>query len=341
MTSEFPQPQRLPQPVRITEQVWPEGTVPVVSICCITYQHKNFIRDALEGFLMQETTFPVEILIHDDASTDGTADTVGEYEAKYPRLIRMVLQKENQRSQGNRPLKILAPLAHGEFIALCEGDDYWTDSRKLETQIAFLTSRPHISSCFHQTQYVDAEKNIIRRRIFNRPEAEFDLLDCITKLKKGYATCSMAFRKNALVNPKPWFIADNNDMFLELQLAYSGKIAFINKNMGAYRRHGAGIWSSLTDVEQAITLLKRYDLLLDDKHHSEEVRSAIRDARKSQIECLCLKSRCKDVLSESSFFLSSVLRLYGAATRFAEAIRRAARKKQIKTRGSEQNTKGF
>jgi glycosyltransferase involved in cell wall biosynthesis len=85
----------LPRPVRITEHQWPEGTVPLVTITCVTYQHVNFIRDAIEGFLMQETTFPVEILIHDDASTDGTADIVREYEAKYPHLIKPIYQMEN------------------------------------------------------------------------------------------------------------------------------------------------------------------------------------------------------------------------------------------------------
>ena len=90
----------LSAPVRITGQVWPEGMVPVVSICCITYQHVNFIREAVEGFLMQETTFPVEIIIRDDASTDGTAEIVREYQEKYPQLIRTILHTENQSSKG-------------------------------------------------------------------------------------------------------------------------------------------------------------------------------------------------------------------------------------------------
>ena len=93
---------RLEKPVRITQQVWPEGTVPVVSICCITYQHVNFIRDAVEGFLMQETTFPVEIIIRDDASLDGTTQIVSSYQVKYPRLIRTILHTENQYSLGKK-----------------------------------------------------------------------------------------------------------------------------------------------------------------------------------------------------------------------------------------------
>jgi glycosyltransferase involved in cell wall biosynthesis len=146
---------RLEKPVRITEQVWPEGTVPVVSICCITYQHVNFIRDAIEGFLMQETTFPVEILIHDDASTDGTAEIVVEYQEKYPQLFRTVLQKENQWSKRNRqPFVEFKAMARGEFIALCEGDDYWTCKEKLQMQVFYLEINEKYSACFH-TVYRD------------------------------------------------------------------------------------------------------------------------------------------------------------------------------------------
>ncbi len=77
--------------IPVTEQKWDKNTIPLVSISCITYNHENFIRDAIEGFLMQRTTFPVEILIHDDASTDKTADIVREYEKKFPQLIQTLL----------------------------------------------------------------------------------------------------------------------------------------------------------------------------------------------------------------------------------------------------------
>ena len=97
--------------------------MPVVTIRCITYNHHNFIRHAIEGFLMQETTFPVEIIIHDDASTDGTAEIVKEYAEKQPQLFRTILQKENQYSSGGWPKvrKMLFSMCRGKFIALCEG----------------------------------------------------------------------------------------------------------------------------------------------------------------------------------------------------------------------------
>ena len=121
------------KPVPITEQNWSEKIIPLVSIACITYNHENYIRDAIEGFLMQKTTFPVEIIIHDDASADNTAQIVKEYTDKNSDLFIPIFQTENQYSQGNKPLaNFVFPRAKGKYIAICEGDDYWTDPYKLQ-----------------------------------------------------------------------------------------------------------------------------------------------------------------------------------------------------------------
>jgi len=133
--------------LRITEHVWPEGTSPLVSIACLTYNHEKFIRQALEGFLAQETTFPVEILIHDDASTDSTPEIIREYERLYPQLIKPIYQQENQRSRGRQPGRINRQRARGEYIATCEGDDYWTATDKLERQVGIFESDPHCVIC--------------------------------------------------------------------------------------------------------------------------------------------------------------------------------------------------
>ena len=104
---------------------------PIVTISCITYNHEKFIAQAIEGFLMQKTNFEIEILIHDDASTDNTASIIREYEKNDSR-IKVIYQSENQFSKGVKPsLKFLWPIARGKYIALCEGDDYWTDPYKL------------------------------------------------------------------------------------------------------------------------------------------------------------------------------------------------------------------
>ena len=129
-------------------------TKPLVSICCATYNHEPFIRDAIEGFLMQEVNFPIEILINDDASTDRTPDILREYEEKHPDLIKVVYQEENQYSKGIKPLpQLLLPLAKGKYIAVCEGDDYWNCRHKLAKQIGFLEKHPDYVISSTNTHY--------------------------------------------------------------------------------------------------------------------------------------------------------------------------------------------
>jgi glycosyltransferase involved in cell wall biosynthesis len=133
----------LKEPVPITEQVWPEGTLPLVHTRTMTYMHENYIRECIEGILMQKTTFPVRVLIHDDASSDKTAEIVREYEMQYPTLIKAYFQTVNSHSQKNAEVKkrLRAPFNEmriGKYEALCEGDDYWIDPLKLQKQVIFL-----------------------------------------------------------------------------------------------------------------------------------------------------------------------------------------------------------
>ena len=117
----------------------------LVTIWCITYNHELFIRDAIESFLMQKTDFRYEIIIHDDASTDNTAEIVREYEEKYPDLIYGIYQTQNQLKKNQPNIKWLQDIAiqncHGKYIAACEGDDYWLDIQKLQMQIIWKCIR--------------------------------------------------------------------------------------------------------------------------------------------------------------------------------------------------------
>ena len=116
---------------------------PLVSICCITYNHERYIRDALEGFLMQKTQFPYDIIIYDDASTDDTSRIIKEYVDSRPDLISPILQTENRYSKGENPfLKYIVPRLTSKYIAICEGDDFWTDPLKLQKQVDYLQSNP-------------------------------------------------------------------------------------------------------------------------------------------------------------------------------------------------------
>lgn len=122
-----------------------------VSICSITYNHAPYIRECLDGFLMQECNFDFEVLIHDDASTDNTAEIIKEYQAKYPDIIKPIIQTENQWSKGVRTIQSTYNFsrAKGKYLALCEGDDYWTDPLKLQKQVDALEQHPNIDICTH------------------------------------------------------------------------------------------------------------------------------------------------------------------------------------------------
>lgn len=132
---------------------------PLVSICCITFNHAKYIRQCIESFLAQKTSFRYEIIVHDDCSTDGTTEILKEYERKYPNIFKIVYEEENMFSKGVRGffLKYTIPLAEGKYIALCEGDDYWNDPKKLEKTVSFLEKNESYYACMHQTKTVDLE----------------------------------------------------------------------------------------------------------------------------------------------------------------------------------------
>ena len=128
----------------------------VVTVRCITYNHSPYIRQCLESFVMQKTNFRFEVVVHDDASTDGTAEIVLEYAKKYPKIITPILQQENQYSKGNGGItRALAPYMKGKYVAFCEGDDYWTDPLKLQKQVDFLEAHPDYVLCYTNAAVVD------------------------------------------------------------------------------------------------------------------------------------------------------------------------------------------
>ena len=216
---------------------------PLVSICCITYNHENYIREAIEGFLLQKTNFPIEIIIHDDSSTDGTAEIVKEYAEKYPELIIPIYQSINQYSQGIKPWpNFVFPRARGKYIALCEGDDYWTDSFKLQKQVDFLEASPEYAICFHPVK-IWKKGEIIEDYITKEvPETT-----TIQDLAEGnyIHTPSVMFRNKLFDKfPEEFYKALIGDYFLHMLNARYGKIKKLKNTMGVYRIHEGGVHSS-------------------------------------------------------------------------------------------------
>lgn len=242
---------RLPEPIPLARQVWPEGTPPLVSVCCLTFDHAAFVRDCLDAFLRQETTFPVEVLIHDDASTDGTAAIVREYERRFPWLFRPIYQAENQFSRGIRPNpRFNFPRARGQYLANCEGDDFWFDERQLQTQIEFLERNPEYVLCYHDVTEVDASG-----RVLGVPEAHL-------KIRRDYserelmmgAWCAAPTRcwRNVLGElPEELARVHNVDLFLTVLLGHHGKGKYLGEiRPAAYRQHAGSIWTSLSQHER-------------------------------------------------------------------------------------------
>ncbi|MEC9209206.1 MAG: glycosyltransferase [Bacteroidota bacterium] len=146
-----------------------KGTVnqPLISICCITYNHEAYIKEALNGFLMQETNFPFEVLINDDFSKDNTTDIIKEYVKKYPNILKAIYQTENQYSQGVKINPTFNyPRVQGKYIAICEGDDYWIDKNKLQKQVDFLEEHHNYGLCYTKAKVYIQEKKKYAKRCF-------------------------------------------------------------------------------------------------------------------------------------------------------------------------------
>lgn len=218
---------------------------PLVSISCITYNHESYIRECLDGFLMQETNFPFEVLIHDDASTDKTADIIREYEAKYPDIIKPIYQTENQWSKrkGGINIRFNFNRAQGKYIAMCEGDDYWTDPLKLQKQVDFLEANEDCIYVFHKVQELKAGK-FRTDELNDTNKTHFNLDDIYNK---NYAhTPSIVFRATDFSKfPSFYFTAMPGDHTLQKMLLRNGGYAnFMEDVMAVYRRHDGGIWST-------------------------------------------------------------------------------------------------
>lgn len=204
----------------------------LVSINCITYNQVNYIRQCLEGFLIQKTNFDYEVLIHDDASTDGTDDIIREYAQKYPTIIKPIFEKENQYSKGV-PISATFnyPRAKGKYIAVCEGDDYWTDPYKLQKQVDFLESHPEYAMCFHDCYIRNETQNeFYHEEIQDRDYSVKELFS-----KWIVPTASMLLKKECVLEISPDIRIINGDICVVLSCFAHGKVCGMKDKMSAYR----------------------------------------------------------------------------------------------------------
>lgn len=230
---------------------------PLLSISCVTYNHAKYIRQALDSFLMQKTNFLFEIIIHDDASTDGTREIIEEYQSRYPELIFPMFQEENQYSKGIRGIgfRYNYPRCRGKYIALCEGDDYWTDPSKLQKQVDFLENNIDYAITYHDVKVIDDEgKTIMESQLPDIYKRDSDKQELITG-DFWIKTLTICYR-NVISKEIPieYSKVINGDTFFVSLIGNYGKGKWMGDviEQGIYRMHQGGIWSAKTEIEKAV-----------------------------------------------------------------------------------------
>lgn len=220
---------------------------PLVSICCLTYNHSKYIRQCLDGFMIQKTSFLFEVLIHDDASTDGTQEIIDEYKNRYPDIIKPIYQKENQYSKGIDVSKVYQfSRAKGKYIALCEGDDYWTDSFKLQKQVNAIEQDDKIGFVYTKFKLVDCENNTIDyiRSVEQQfAKSKSGLLFPVLLKNNFPQTLTVLFRKELLDGVEEYY-RFVYDWPIFLHICGQCKSVFLNEIMGCYRINPNGIMVS-------------------------------------------------------------------------------------------------
>ena len=208
---------------------------PLVSILCITFNHVDFIRKTLNGFLIQEISFPVEIIIHDDASQDGTQDIIREYEALYPNIIKPIYQEENQYSKKvDFGKEFIFPKIKGKYIATCEGDDYWTDPFKLQKQVDFLEQNTDYGLVYTDIDRVDQNGDVIDKRFFSNSKTPSckSFEDYLINAPFS-APCTWLFRKSLHKEVNKNYVVGDLPILLDI-VAYS-KIYRLEETTAHYR----------------------------------------------------------------------------------------------------------
>lgn len=214
-----------------------------VSIICTTYNQVDYIRDALEGFVSQITTFPYEIIVHDDASNDGTSEVVAEYKNRYPSLFVVIQESENQHSKGVKLHGIIAPFIRGKYVAICEGDDYWTDCNKLQSQYDYMESHHDCALCCHNVQVFNCIKG---KYVGSFSHETTGIIPLETLIERwSIPTASFFYKSESYLFDDPVYSqCATGDEARKLYLALRGHVYYDSTVRGVYRKMAKGSWSS-------------------------------------------------------------------------------------------------
>lgn len=229
-----------------------------VCIHCMTYNHEKYLADALEGFVMQKTNFPFVAVVIDDFSTDGAADVLRKYEAKYPDIIKAVYLQENYRSQHKSKQPYMDPYdSQSKYIALCEGDDYWTDPYKLQKQIDFLENHKEYGACCHRFIEYYQDTKMFSKTDHWEGAVPPNGLELNSQNYFAYGRLpqylTLVYRKDLLKDSFYYKITPRSqyDQTLFYAMAKLSKIWIMNEFMGVYRRHSGGVATSIYGTIEA------------------------------------------------------------------------------------------
>jgi glycosyltransferase involved in cell wall biosynthesis len=244
---------------------------PLISVCLITYNHENYISEAIEGALKQKTNFNFEIVIGEDCSKDKTSEIVLAYQKKYPEIIKLFSQKTNIGAMRNA-YEYTLPNCEGKYIAFLEGDDYWTDPLKLQKQVDFLENHVEYSMCFHNSFIL--LNNKIQKSKYANLDTDRDIT--INELLKSNmiptASCMFKNKFDANFYNKVLNLKLASDWFLHIYNGERGKIRYMNETMSLYRSHDQGLWSSLNldeTIRFRISTILEINKALDYKYEEE------------------------------------------------------------------------
>jgi glycosyltransferase involved in cell wall biosynthesis len=249
-----------------------------VSVICNAFNHGKYIRDALNGFVMQKTDFKFEVLVHDDASKDDTADIIREFEAKYPDIIKPIYQTENQYSK-NVWITDVYQLrrSKGKYIAICEGDDYWLDPCKLQKQYDALESHPEVDICVHASTLVNSEDGSVSGTVEHGSEVTVIPVEKVIEGGGDFVSTNSIFvRREILTDRRKFVDVCPLDYTYQISGSINGGMLYLPDNMSAYRVSVPGSWSvsnnknrrgNLNFVKELMAGLKQLDIDTNKKYH--------------------------------------------------------------------------
>ncbi|HYJ85716.1 MAG TPA: glycosyltransferase [Pyrinomonadaceae bacterium] len=231
-----------------------------LSVCLITFNHERFIAEALQSAVEQQTDFEYEIVVSDDCSTDATRKIITEFQGRYPDKIRLAFPEKNLGVNANLAMTIQA--CRGQYVALLEGDDYWTSPTKLQEQVSFLDANPACAICFHAVRVFHDDGSTESHISPRFGHKKIFTLEDLLRLGNFIPTCSTVFRNRLFDEFPDWFYELRiADFSLHVFNAQYGKVGYIGKVMGAYRVHSGGTFSLENESRNAQEVIRLYDYL--------------------------------------------------------------------------------